>query len=295
MKKYHNWKYNLFTISGTTVTFVTLTCAQTVWQASLQGDLISNICLNLNGEFLTGWRHFPSSKLPIFPCQGVIEVATGQLRERIQPEGRWLALSVTCTVSTPLSFLFLSHLTNDKKELYQRNDPNNQNFWILINKNINHSIPGGSKDVPTERGGDPDGQEHQWCRWLPWTTNHWAGLRMLFYNVSNYMGRMNKSLCLSVQWAQLKPKHVQCSPFDHKSGQYCCCLTLARRDGPIIIILLTRPALPLPLPLPLALPSNLQMPRIPTLLRLINISEDLHALGLINMTSINIQHKTLIF
>ena len=27
-----------FTISGTTVTFVTLTCAQTVWRASLQGD-----------------------------------------------------------------------------------------------------------------------------------------------------------------------------------------------------------------------------------------------------------------
>ena len=135
------------------------------------------IDVRISRGILVNWHHLTTSNIL---CQGVIEVATEQLRERIQPEGRWLALSVTCTVSTPLSLLYLSHLTNDKKELYQRNDPNNQNFWILINKNINHSIPGGSKDVPTERGGDPDGQEHQWCRWLPWTTNHWAGLRLFF-------------------------------------------------------------------------------------------------------------------
>ena len=141
---------------------------------------------------------------------------------------------------TPLSFLFLFHSTNDKKGMYKRYDLNTQKFWILIN-NINtiaslfimekrksfilfvcvqppkegqsfwrvaelkciwNKIAGGSKDVPTERGGDPDGQEHQWCRWLPWTTNHWAGLRMFFLHCDQLYGKgWKKRFVFSAQWA----------------------------------------------------------------------------------------------
>ena len=141
---------------------MTLTCAQTVWRASLQGNWISNRCqkfwLWISWGILVNWHLLTDSI--IFGdwiwnrCQNI----KGNSDELISSYKFRYSLSrgdrggdgavegenttrrkVARTFSdmyTPLSFLFLFHSTNDKKGMYQRNDLNTQKFWILIN-NIN--------------------------------------------------------------------------------------------------------------------------------------------------------------
>ena len=158
------------------------------------------IDVRISKGILVNWHHLTNSNIL---CQGVTEVATEQLRERTQPEGRWLALSVTCTVyTTPLSLLYLSHLTNDKKRTVSKK-------WSKQPKFLNPHQQDHQAHHPRWFEGRTHGERRRPRRtrtpMMPMTPldNKPLGRfeNVFFYNVCNYIGRMNKILCLSVQWA----------------------------------------------------------------------------------------------